>query len=156
MSLTRTVSTPSTGADHWAAGAASRPPSPARPDGATDGGGDGLTDEDANGGWANVVSTKRNYAEITEKLGQTYEISINTYKPFACGIVIHPTLDACIQLRNENKLTADQIERVELHVNRLVESLTGKKTPKEVRPISKKRFNYLAKKAKEWQAGISR
>jgi 2-methylcitrate dehydratase PrpD len=84
---------------------------------------------EAKEGWANALSTARDYREITDNLGKTYEISINTYKPFACGIVIHPTLDACIQLRNENKLAADQIERVELHVNRLVESLTGKKTP---------------------------
>ena len=84
---------------------------------------------EASRGWANVVSTKRNYAEITEKLGQTYEISINTYKPFACGIVIHPALDACIQLRNENKLTADQIDRVDLRVHPLVLELTGKRTP---------------------------
>ncbi len=80
-------------------------------------------------GWANVLSTAHNYAEITEKLGQTYEISINTYKPFACGVVIHPTLDACIQLRNQYKLTADRIERVELKVHPLVLELTGKKTP---------------------------
>ncbi len=84
---------------------------------------------EAKEGWANAVSTARNYAEITDNLSKTYEISINTYKPFACGIVIHPTLDACIQLRNENKLTANQIDRVELRVNRLVEILTGKKTP---------------------------
>ena len=75
------------------------------------------------------MSTAHNYAEITEKLGQTYEISINTYKPFACGVVIHPTLDACIQLRNQYKLTPDQIERVELKVHPLVLELTGKKTP---------------------------
>jgi 2-methylcitrate dehydratase PrpD len=84
---------------------------------------------EASRGWANVLSTAHNYSEITEKLGQTYEISINTYKPFACGVVIHPTLDACIQLRNQYKLTADQIERVELKVHPLVLELTGKKTP---------------------------
>jgi 2-methylcitrate dehydratase PrpD len=84
---------------------------------------------EAKEGWANALSTARNYAEITENLGKTYEISINTYKPFACGIVIHPTLDACIQLRNQYNLKADQIEKVELRVNRLVEILTGKKTP---------------------------
>ena len=85
---------------------------------------------EAKDGWANVLSTARNYNEITGKLGQSYEISLNTYKPFACGIVIHPTLDACIQLRNQYKLTAAQIDKVELRVNRLVESLTGKKTPR--------------------------
>ena len=84
---------------------------------------------EASRGWANVVSTTRHYSEITEKLGQTYEISINTYKPFACGIVIHPALDACIQLRNQYMLTADQIDRVELKVHPLVLELTGKKTP---------------------------
>ncbi len=47
-----------------------------------------------------MLSTARNYDEITDNLGKSYEISLNTYKPFACGIVIHPTIDACIQLRN--------------------------------------------------------
>ena len=80
-------------------------------------------------GWANVLSTSRNYAEITGNLGRRYEISLNTYKPFACGIVIHPTIDACIQLRNEHRLTADAIERIDLRVHPLVLELTGKKTP---------------------------
>jgi len=80
-------------------------------------------------GWANVLSTARNYAEITEGLGAHYEISINSYKPFPCGIVIHPAIDGCIQLRNEHKLTPGQIERVELRVHPLVLELTGKKSP---------------------------
>jgi 2-methylcitrate dehydratase PrpD len=80
-------------------------------------------------GWANVLSTTRDYKQITEKLGESYEIAINTYKPFACGIVIHPAIDACIQLRNEHHLAADAIERVELRVHPLVLELTGKKTP---------------------------
>lgn len=81
-------------------------------------------------GWANVLSTTRDYAQITDRLGKTYEISFNTYKPFACGIVIHPAIDACIQLRNEHRLAANQIERIELGVHPLVLELTGKKTPR--------------------------
>ena len=84
---------------------------------------------EAKSGWASVLSTTRNYAEITENLGKTYEISLNTYKPFACGIVLHPAIDGCIQLRNQYKLTADQIDRIELRVHPLVLELTGKKTP---------------------------
>ena len=34
-------------------------------------------------------------------------------------------------MRNENKLTADQIEHIELKVNPLVLELTGKKTPQD-------------------------
>jgi 2-methylcitrate dehydratase PrpD len=80
-------------------------------------------------GWASVLSTSRNYDEITGNLGKTYELALNTYKPFACGIVIHPTIDACIQLRNQHALTAAAIERIELGVHPLVLELTGKKTP---------------------------
>jgi 2-methylcitrate dehydratase PrpD len=84
---------------------------------------------EAKTGWANVLSPARNWDEIIGKLGESYQISLNTYKPFACGVVIHPTIDGCIQLRNQYKLTGDQIERVELRVHPLVLELTGKKTP---------------------------
>ena len=86
---------------------------------------------EAKRGWANTISTKQDYREIIDGLGQRYEAALNTYKPFACGIVMHPAIDAAIQLRNENKLTADQIERVELKVHPLVLELTGKKTPRQ-------------------------
>jgi 2-methylcitrate dehydratase PrpD len=84
---------------------------------------------EAKSGWMNVLSTSRDYAELTKMLGRTYEISLNTYKPFACGVVIHPAIDGCIQLRNQYKLTAEQIERIDLRVHPLVLELTGKKTP---------------------------
>lgn len=82
-------------------------------------------------GWANVVSAKQDYREITEGLGQRYEAARNTYKPFACGIVLHPAIDAAIQLRNQYRLTPDEIERVELRVHPYVLVLTGKKAPYE-------------------------
>jgi 2-methylcitrate dehydratase PrpD len=86
---------------------------------------------EARRGWANTVSTKQDFAEITTDLGKRYEAALNTYKPFACGIVLHPAIDAAIQLRNESKLTADLIDHVDLKVHPLVLELTGKKTPKQ-------------------------
>lgn len=85
---------------------------------------------EAKRGWANVLSTAHNYAEITENLGKSYEVSINSYKPFACGIVIHPTIDGCIQLRNAEHLEPAAIRSVELRVHHLVLELTGKTAPK--------------------------
>ena len=84
---------------------------------------------EAKYGWINVVSAGHNYDYITNKLGQDFEISNNTYKPFACGVVMHPTIDGCIQLRKEHKLAADQIDKVELRVHPLVMQLTSKKSP---------------------------
>ncbi|MGJ5040962.1 MULTISPECIES: MmgE/PrpD family protein [unclassified Bradyrhizobium] len=86
---------------------------------------------EAKRGWANTISTKQDYGEIVGDLGKRYEAALNTYKPFACGIVLHPAIDAAIQLRNENRLTADQIDHVDLKVNPLVLELTGKKTPQQ-------------------------
>ena len=80
-------------------------------------------------GFAHVLSTKFDPAEIIDGLGKTFEIDLNTYKPFACGIVIHPIIDACVQLRNEHKLAGDEIESVLAKVHPLVLELTGKKTP---------------------------
>jgi 2-methylcitrate dehydratase PrpD len=85
---------------------------------------------EAKRGWANVTSTHQDYSEITEGLGQRHESLLNSYKPFACGIVIHPAIDGCIQLRNEHKLTAENIASIHLKVHPLVLELTGKRTPK--------------------------
>ncbi len=41
-------------------------------------------------GLVQTFSTKCDWREITDGLGQRFEIAFNTYKPFACGIVIHP------------------------------------------------------------------
>jgi 2-methylcitrate dehydratase PrpD len=86
---------------------------------------------EAKRGWANTISTKQDFGQITEGLGQHYEAALNSYKPFACGIVLHPAIDAAIQLRNEYKLTADQIERVDLKIHPLVLELTGKTAPRD-------------------------
>ena len=79
-------------------------------------------------GMMQTISTKNDWREITDELGQRFEIGFNTYKPFACGIVIHPSIDACAQLREQGVLPA-QIERIELKVHSLVLELTGKKEP---------------------------
>lgn len=80
-------------------------------------------------GLLQVFSDKTDWSEITEGLGSRWEAGLNTYKPFACGIVIHPAIDGCVQLRNAHGLTADQIEKVTLKVHSLVLELTGKKAP---------------------------
>ena len=79
-------------------------------------------------GMIQTVSTKYDWNEITGELGKRFEISFNTYKPFACGIVIHPSIDACSQLRAQG-IKADDVERIELKVHSLVLELTGKKEP---------------------------
>lgn len=84
---------------------------------------------EAKRGWLNVLSTRYDGGEITEGLGERFEILANTYKPFACGIVMHPTIDACVQLRGIEGFDADAIRSVALKVHPLVLELTGKTRP---------------------------
>ncbi|HEY3642423.1 MAG TPA: MmgE/PrpD family protein [Xanthobacteraceae bacterium] len=82
---------------------------------------------EAKRGWLNVLSPAYNTAAITDP---GWEILNNSYKPFACGLVVHPVIDGCLRLRNENGLTPDMIERVELAVHPRVMDVTSIKDPK--------------------------
>lgn len=81
-------------------------------------------------GLMQTYSTKCAWHEVTDALGTRFEIAFNTYKPFACGIVIHPSIDGCVQLREQHRLDPEDIERIDLRVHPLVLELTGKKTPR--------------------------
>ncbi len=81
-------------------------------------------------GMMQTVSNKNDWDEITRELGQRFEISFNSYKPFACGIVIHPSIDACAQLRAQG-VKPEDVQSIELRVHSLVLELTGKKEPQD-------------------------
>jgi 2-methylcitrate dehydratase PrpD len=81
-------------------------------------------------GWANVTSEKQDYDEVLGELGTRWEAALNSYKPYACGIVIHPTIDGCQQIREEiGQDRVAQIASVQLYTHPLVRELTGKTTP---------------------------
>jgi 2-methylcitrate dehydratase PrpD len=80
-------------------------------------------------GFAQVLAPEHDLSAVTAGLGSTYEILSNSYKPFACGVVAHPVIDACIRLRNEHKLRAEEIAGVALTVNPRALELTGIKAP---------------------------
>ena len=45
-------------------------------------------------------------------LVERFEVERNTYKPYPCGIVIHPILDACLRLKREHTLDHREIDRI--------------------------------------------
>ena len=71
-------------------------------------------------GFAAVQATKYDLSKITAGLGSTYELRANTYKPFPCGIVNHPTIDGAIQLHHEYHPAPAEITAVRLRVAPLV------------------------------------
>jgi len=63
-------------------------------------------------GWARAMGDEAQVKEITEGLGQRWEIACNTYKPYAAGIVFHAVIDACLELRDTLGAMVSQIARV--------------------------------------------
>jgi 2-methylcitrate dehydratase PrpD len=52
------------------------------------------------------------------------------YKPFACGLVVHAVIDACIQARDEHHLAPEAIARVHARCNPIVFELTANREPR--------------------------
>lgn len=80
-------------------------------------------------GFACTMSDKQDWAEIVDGLGTSWEAALNSYKPYACGIVIHPAIDGGIQLRDELGDRVNDIASVHLTTHPLVLELTGKRDP---------------------------
>ena len=78
-------------------------------------------------GFAHVQAAKYDIAKVTNKLGIDFDLRENTYKPFPCGIVIHPTIDACIQISRSRTIKPQDIKAVRLQVAPLVLDLCRKK-----------------------------
>lgn len=81
-------------------------------------------------GFACTMSDKQDWNEIVGDLGRHWESALNSYKPFACGIVIHPAIDGCIQLRDELGDRISDVDSLHLTAHPLVLELTGKRDPK--------------------------
>jgi 2-methylcitrate dehydratase PrpD len=80
-------------------------------------------------GFANVLGEKPDLAAITSGLGSDFELSQNTYKPFPCGVVIHPVIDGCITLKSSHAIDSASVSRIGLRVNPLVLELCGRQKP---------------------------
>lgn len=83
---------------------------------------------EAKRGFANVTAPSHDLEKVNVNWGTDWELLKNSFKPYACGIVLHPSIDACIAFKNY--ALPDEVERIELTVNPYVLELTGKKEPK--------------------------
>jgi 2-methylcitrate dehydratase PrpD len=82
-------------------------------------------------GFLDVLSRRHDAAEITRELGTRWELLENAYKPYPCGIVNHPVIDACLDLRAAQGIDAARIASVEISVNPLALRLCGFRAPRD-------------------------
>lgn len=97
-------------------------------------------------GFAASYGRDANLEAALDKLGETFEISTLAYKPYPCGFVIHPIIDACLEIARTAALDHTQIERVELTVNPLAVQLANRPDPKN--------RNHLLVSLQHWAAAL--
>lgn len=83
---------------------------------------------EAKRGFANVYAPEADLEQVNINWGSEWEIYKNSFKPYACGIVLHPSIDACIYFGK--KYRNEEVEKISVYVNQYVLELTGKPSPK--------------------------
>ncbi|MGE4049073.1 MAG: MmgE/PrpD family protein [Acetobacteraceae bacterium] len=82
-------------------------------------------------GFLTVFAEEADTDALAGGLGQRFEILRNTYKPYPCGIVIHPIIDACLQLRREKAIEAGRIASVAIQASPGAMALCNRRNPKD-------------------------
>ena len=78
-------------------------------------------------GFAAVTAAQYDLGKVTAKLGEDFDLRDNAYKPYACGLVVHPAIDGCSQLHREFHPAPESIAAVRVRVAPLVLDLCNKK-----------------------------
>lgn len=86
----------------------------------------GLTDRL---GYVSVTAEGGNAAALAAGLGGRWEVEENSFKPFACGLVTHPTIQGVLELRTQLGGGAERLKSLRARVNPLVLELTGIRRP---------------------------
>jgi 2-methylcitrate dehydratase PrpD len=81
-------------------------------------------------GFARIYSNVATPDVVLDQLGTRWEIARNGYKPYACGVVLHPILDAMVALGEKRLLAPDAIARIEARVHPIAVRITGLGDPK--------------------------
>ena len=87
--------------------------------------------EGANG-YFDVFAKRANPEAAVAGLGRTWHVLDNAFKPYPCGIVIHPVLDACLALvkgTRDRPFDATTVAAVKVAVNPLCLTLCDRPAP---------------------------
>src|SRR5712671_5236422 len=76
-------------------------------------------------GFSRIYSDTAEPEHLTEGLGNGWLIESNGHKPYACGVVLHPLIDAVIAIRNRDRIDPAAVSEIALRVNPLVLAITG-------------------------------
>ena len=82
-------------------------------------------------GFAVSFALQPNPDAAIDKLGEVFEILTLAYKPYPSGVVIHPIIDACLDIVRNHAFDVKNIARIELTLNPLAGKLTNLMEPRD-------------------------
>lgn len=77
-------------------------------------------------GFLRVFGEAPRLAQVSAALGQRWALLANTYKPYPCGVVLNPVIQACLELARDREWHLDDIQRVELTGHPLLRQRTDR------------------------------
>jgi 2-methylcitrate dehydratase PrpD len=80
-------------------------------------------------GFARIYSNEAKPEAVLAELGTRWEITRNGYKPYACGVVLHPLIDAAIGASKKAGLAPDSVAKIALRVHPHAVKITGVDNP---------------------------
>ena len=87
-------------------------------------------------GFAHVMADDPRIAALTEGLGERWEIMNNALKPYPCGIVLHPVIDACLAIQAQHHPAPQDIARIVVRGNPLLRERADRPAPQSSRTAS--------------------
>jgi 2-methylcitrate dehydratase PrpD len=81
-------------------------------------------------GFTRVMGRDADPSAIVRDLGTVWEATKNAYKPYPCGIVLHPVIDAVLELRTRHELRPEQVARVAVRGHPLLRQRTDRRRPR--------------------------
>ncbi|MBE89726.1 MAG: hypothetical protein CMM76_09850 [Rhodospirillaceae bacterium] len=81
-------------------------------------------------GFCRIYSIVTDEEAILAGLGEKFAVTGNGYKPYACGVVLHPIIDSTIALGQKSGIVPGNVERLEVTANIKAVTITGVSDPK--------------------------
>jgi len=76
-------------------------------------------------GFSRIYSDVAAPEQLTDELGEGWLIETNGHKPYACGVVLHPLIDAVIAVRERTRIAPAAVSEIALRVHPLVLTITN-------------------------------
>lgn len=106
-------------------------------------------------GHASLYAQQAHLPYLTDALGSRFEVEALAYKPYPCGVVIHPAVDAALAWHRAHGGAGAPIEHVRLHAHPSALALSLRRHPAGALEAKVSAFHWVAVALAEGRAGLA-